>query len=361
MGSKIVSSKLLGKVLCVAALVVCICASSVAAQQTLDHKVIKGDTLWSISERYFGTPDFWPKLWEMNSFVTNPHLLKPGDLIRVGFKEPAAVTVPEIPKPQIENSAEIPEMKMYGIAVGGVANLNNRGLFSYEEQRPWSTVAASNSQKLLLAKGDLLYLNFAQRGEVKSGDEFMIYRLLSRVKNVVTGGHAGYFYSARAKVVLKEPVDQSIYRTEIQESYSDVMLGDLVLPFIPAPSCVTPLPSDPALRGVVVAADQLHTSFGRNSVVYLDSGRDNGLVPGSMLEMVGVSPEPSVSKVNGEPVNDEKIVGRIMVLEAEPRTASALVLATKDDLRVGTSFRGASSWLNSAGSSRILLSCPGRP
>jgi nucleoid-associated protein YgaU len=55
--------------------------------QPSTHKVEKGDTLWSICEKYYGDPTLWPKLWEMNPFVTNPHLLKPGDVITLLEKE----------------------------------------------------------------------------------------------------------------------------------------------------------------------------------------------------------------------------------------------------------------------------------
>ena len=50
-----------------------------AQQRT--HIVKDGDTLWSICEQYYGDPDLWPKLWQMNPFVTNPHFLRPGDVI----------------------------------------------------------------------------------------------------------------------------------------------------------------------------------------------------------------------------------------------------------------------------------------
>jgi len=55
--------------------------------QPVTHKVQRGDTLWSICEKYYGDATLWPKLWEMNPFVTNPHLLKPGDLITLIEKE----------------------------------------------------------------------------------------------------------------------------------------------------------------------------------------------------------------------------------------------------------------------------------
>ena len=62
----------------------------IGAQQ-VTHTVKKGDTLWSICEKYYGDPDLWPKLWQMNPFITNPHLLTTGDVITLFKKEPVKI------------------------------------------------------------------------------------------------------------------------------------------------------------------------------------------------------------------------------------------------------------------------------
>ncbi|MFH1490667.1 MAG: LysM domain-containing protein, partial [Pseudomonadota bacterium] len=67
-------------IICIVAVSLLIPLSSIKAQQ-LTHKVEKGDTLWSICEKYYGDADLWPKLWQMNPFITNPHFLNPGDVI----------------------------------------------------------------------------------------------------------------------------------------------------------------------------------------------------------------------------------------------------------------------------------------
>ena len=56
---------------------------SILAEKKLTHTVKKGDTLWSICEKYYGDPYLWPELWEMNQFVTNPHWISPGDIIKL--------------------------------------------------------------------------------------------------------------------------------------------------------------------------------------------------------------------------------------------------------------------------------------
>src|SRR5690606_19072828 len=45
------------------------------------HRVERGDTLWDITNRYFGNPWEWPKIWSYNPEITNPHWIYPDDSI----------------------------------------------------------------------------------------------------------------------------------------------------------------------------------------------------------------------------------------------------------------------------------------
>jgi hypothetical protein len=42
------------------------------------YKVRTGDTLWSVSDRLFGNPHIWPKIWQLNSRIFNAHTIPPG-------------------------------------------------------------------------------------------------------------------------------------------------------------------------------------------------------------------------------------------------------------------------------------------
>lgn len=54
----------------------------IGQRQIETYEIQKGDTLWDISETFFGDGHFWPKIWSLNSGILNPHLVEPGYLIQ---------------------------------------------------------------------------------------------------------------------------------------------------------------------------------------------------------------------------------------------------------------------------------------
>ena len=51
------------------------------------YTVVRGDTLWDISERFLNDPWVWPKLWKVNPQIRNPNLIYPGDTIRFSYED----------------------------------------------------------------------------------------------------------------------------------------------------------------------------------------------------------------------------------------------------------------------------------
>lgn len=50
------------------------------------YLVKKGDTLWDISALYLNSPWLWPRLWQVNPEIENPHLIYPGDKLSLVWR-----------------------------------------------------------------------------------------------------------------------------------------------------------------------------------------------------------------------------------------------------------------------------------
>jgi hypothetical protein len=68
------------------------------------YTIKQGDTLWDISAKFLKDPFLWPKLWQRNPYITNPHWIYPGQPVRI---VPAEELMKEVPKEAVKE----PEIK----------------------------------------------------------------------------------------------------------------------------------------------------------------------------------------------------------------------------------------------------------
>lgn len=343
--------------------------------QPRTHIVVKGDTLWDICEKYYGDPNLWPKLWQMNPFITNPHLLKPGDLVTllegVPLKKPVEeekIPVKEVPKPK----PIVP--KVAGIDVSGFTNVHTLGYLSAKEMEPWGTVLASESGRTLLSPGETIFVNFDRGKVIKPGDQFNICQSSPLIMHPITGEEIGYIFSVRARLVIQEPVGlgyaygefyrkKNVYKAKILEVYKELKVGDPVLPHEPVSHCVQPVSMEEPLIGNIVANQDQLTLIATHMVVYLDHGFNDGVRRGNIFEVVRTHIIPDPDRKHESPTSPPKIilpdipVGTIMVLESRPDTATAIVLSSNEEFSNGTYIKGL-SWIEAPELLARIPMCP---
>jgi LysM repeat protein len=349
--------------------------------QPSTHKVERGDTLWSICEKYYGDPNLWPKLWEMNPFVTNPHLLKPGDVITLIEKEDMAKKK-LAEKPSKEAAKPVPKMK--GIDLGLLINPATMGYLSLTKVEPWGEIYASTKSELGAEKGDKVFINFKNRAGVKPGDEFRVARPIT-VRHPLTDRLMGEIINFRGAVVVKEHLKEDFFLAEVTDVWIEFGVGAMVLPFEPMSKCVQPMATDPKLYGNIVALKDDRKIVGPGSVVYLDAGFKDGVQRGQVFDVVRITKisapafrlsnfEEIVNEVGSTLSKNEYLadfwkeltegtklydytVGKLMIVESRPVSSTAIVLTSSEDLYTGAYIKGY-SWSETPEFLMNLPSCP---
>lgn len=69
--------------------------NEVATASKIDtYTVVKDDWLFKISKRLFGSGYYYPKIWSLNTFITNPHFIEPGMVL--SFTTGSSSQAPEV-------------------------------------------------------------------------------------------------------------------------------------------------------------------------------------------------------------------------------------------------------------------------
>jgi LysM repeat protein len=308
-----------------------------AGAQPLTHKVEKGDTLWDICEKYYGDPDLWPKLWQMNPFVTNPHLLKPGDIITL------LEDVPIKKQPPVEEAAVKPTEILYdssrdrtGIDVSGLIDVESIGFLTVEDFEPFGHIFSDETERSALSEGDTVYVSVEKGNHAEPGSLFTIYRKSPLLNHPLSGERLGYSVSFLGKLVVKEPVKEGIYKAEIVASYTPMHEGDPILSYNLVSSCVQPVPSDGEVVTRIVAVKDQNEIIGQFSVVYLEAGTKKGIRRGNLFEIVRKNQPESPEKA----VLPDVKLGDVLVLEARPDTATGVVIAAREEFANGAYLKG---------------------
>lgn len=223
------------------------------------YTIKQGDTLWDISAKFLKDPFLWPKLWQRNPYITNPHWIYPGQPVRI---VPAEELMKEVPKeaikePEIEKAeptpaeekppvaeakpeaepAEVrPELKPVEAkpveekpkvfsevrSAGFVGDVNFRGI---------GIILDNRDGKNLLSEGDIVYMAFRTADPVMVGNKYTIFRPERYVRHPVTKRKIGMKYLITGNVQV---IDQqgNFYTGKIIESFDAVTMGDLLRPYL---------------------------------------------------------------------------------------------------------------------------------
>lgn len=311
------------------------------------HIIQRGDTLWDISNTYFRNAFLWPQLWDANRYIQNPHLIYPGDPLRIpelevvrgeGEEPGAPGARPGEPgaAPGEEEAAGVPGAPG---RPGGPAG--PRFHPAYEETTIQCTGylreeadddfrifgSEEDGHKDGLATGDVVYLNRGSEDGVSPGDSFYTQREVD-----FTAGRRGS-YIRRSGWLRILAVQEETSMAEIVQACLDVKVGDYLKPFEPIPVPLLPFEDPPnrltpetgRLRGRIEASLDDLATLGQGYLVSINVGQEDGVVPGNVFTIFRYVYDDA----------PRKVLGTLAVLTVQREHATARIMESFDYILTG--------------------------
>jgi hypothetical protein len=228
------------------------------------HIANSGDTLYDLAQRYLGDEMMWPLLWSYNPQITNPHWIYPGDVVFL--------------RPEGGNPAS-----PFAGANGRIFPLG--GFYTSGEVEVQGTLRYADTGRRLLAELDTVYLELANRDNVRVGDRFALNRVDGRlydsedeligVKYIVTG----------SVVVTEFHEETNLVSAVITDMWDTIERGDPLFLSQPQLLSMTPVPSQVDAEGSIIDSLLPLTLLHEQHFIFLDIGTDDGIVPGNRVRI----------------------------------------------------------------------------
>ncbi|HIF50963.1 MAG TPA: LysM peptidoglycan-binding domain-containing protein [Thiotrichaceae bacterium] len=262
-----------------------------------DYIVVKGDTLWDISARFLEQPWRWPEIWNVNPQIENPHLIYPGDIVSLSYKDGMPVLNVNRGSGQVVNGRNVklsPEIRSLDnaeaiptIPLDAIQQFLERPIvLDEDEMDQWPYVVSSYDEHLIATTGNKIYI----RGIAEDSDvhRYSIYRKGPAYinpkkdedgKDEILGYEAIYVGDA----VLEKKGDPASAVVTVVDR--EVMVGDRLIPQSDEDISTEFIPGSPyrEMEGNILSVVDGVSQIGQYQIVVLNLGEEQGLEAGNVL------------------------------------------------------------------------------
>ncbi|MFK8083168.1 MAG: LysM peptidoglycan-binding domain-containing protein [Granulosicoccus sp.] len=332
------------------------------------YTVVRGDTLWDISDRFLKEPWRWTEIWGYNPQVYNPHLIYPGDVLALDYVNGKPMLTLTRKGKTIPNGVGQPRLGAATPATGGsgariklqpqirseslddaIPTISGSSISQFlvhprvvdkrtVERAPY--VIGNNDERLISSIGNKVYV----RGRLnRDQTSYGVFRQSKILIDPVNGANLGYEMVHVSDAKLLSVGDPSTLG--ITTNKMETIAGDVLLPLSTSSATHTYTPRMPELRGearIVSLVDAI-AQTGRNQVVVLNVGDNSNIQEGDVLavETRGKSVIDKSGKLGWEEVTlPNQRTGVLMVFKTFDRVSYALVMESTRPLKVNDIVTG---------------------
>lgn len=371
--------------------------------ETKTHVVVKGDTLWDISGKFLSDPFKWPELWKRNAGIKNPHLIYPGDVVRLtenGFEivpakaiEPQEAVEEPAPKEAMEEAPEaieaaVPEeaaeeeetaapeesveeavepepgaMEEAPVEAGTEAVemeeelaeetpvvkkfsssfLKRGGFMTKAEIEASGVLVKSKDGRLYLDKGTIVYMAFKDPSTAEIGDRYSVFKTGKKVSHPRTKRYFGNTIDILGAVEVTGVSGKTV-EGKVVETEMEFKIGDRLIPYEAPHGEIEIIGAEEEVSAVIVAAREGMTEIAKDDIVFLDKGDNDGLKPGNVLNVYrekAKAQNPLKKKEDMDIPSDN--IGSMLIVRTTEKNSTAIVLKATESILIGDAARAVAA------------------
>lgn len=321
-----------------------------------EYTVKKGDTLWDISGTFLNSPWMWPEIWHVNPQIENPHLIFPGDLIKLVYLDGQ-------PRLTLERTTRlVPGGGVDGAGIDGSTKLSPSIRVQQTEDAitsiPLDKIDVYLSRSRIVMPGELEASPYMLAGQqehliIGAGDRgyargtfdakysnYGVFRKGQAFKDPVTKELLGVYAQGIGTVAVNK-MTGDIATLDVVRTYEEIRPGDNLLPSEDrsVDSIFFPSAPDTEIEAQIIAVEGGVSQVGKFNVVMINKGEREGLQIGNVMAIYKAG-EVVVDRVRGGRVvlPDER-AGLLMIFRTFEKMSFALVLESDRPLAIKDKVR----------------------
>jgi hypothetical protein len=309
------------------------------------YRIRRGDTLWDITGRFYGSPWQWPRVWSYNPEVTNPHWIYPGDTLRLKDTDGD-------PEPLPGTDIDVATVDDRPRTVQGSVYLGDQGYLDEDALAQAATIVGSPEEQMLLSPYDEVYLQLDDEASAREGQELTVFREYN--DNARVGGdrlpsEKGTLVRilGTVKVRTYDP-DRGVARGVITEALDPIERGFRVADMARRFHMVPPRTNQMSLVTEVVATLRPRELLADQQVIFVPVGADSGVEAGNRFFVVGrgdtwrqsiTTSEATMGAA--EPRADEldeyppEVLAEARVVDVRPNSSTLLITRSIREVEIG--------------------------
>jgi len=265
------------------------------------YEVVKGDTLWDISGKFLQYPWHWPDIWQVNSQIENPHLIYPGDILTLVYRDGQPVLElargPKTYKMSPEVREIMLEKAILTIPLEDLKPFLSKPRVVGEEVLDQAAyIVAGTDERLISGAGDSVY---ARGIDEAQGRQYYIFRGGKAYLDPETKEVLGYEALYTGDALLDRMGDPA--RMDLRYANREVMVGDRLMAIDEESFELNffPRPLENELTGQIISVFDSVSQVGQYQAVVINKGAREGLQVGHVLSILRA----------GKTIKDEVLAG----------------------------------------------------